>query len=480
MDLNVLFATQVERLKECYAELGHAPNRLQLALQAAVDGEVERSGREIEEAKEQVALLSKQCESYRGVLGETGSASTSLPAPVTLLASIEHKQAELDRLQAIYASRKSQVDKLLARIDEYRALLGDLVPPVDAPSNGVEVQSLPKLSELQATLSWCADEVGRRSSELEETLIAISQLWSDLWEAPDHSDAFDGMVLLHLGIRPLLVDLGQGRTEFAGGFEQTGENSSAPLEATPTRKSGSERELSTVVGGVQRLHKIAPTLDNIAKAADRMGALDAEKERRFALIQRLFDELSLLWKRFDVADEAVDEFVQENTGCTMAVVHTYERELKQMKDLKAEHMTLFISKVREDIASLWDQLLMTEAERRDSLPDFFEDLNDAEGGAGVEPSDELLALHEEKVQELSEEVRVKARPLELVRQYTRLLEEAQELEASAKDTSRLMARGAGQKRDPGRLLREEKMRKRIKVLKPKVRSNGLVAGILAS
>ncbi|UZJ52426.1 hypothetical protein CBS101457_001746 [Exobasidium rhododendri] len=469
MDLNVLFAAQIEQLRQCYAELGHAPERLQSALQNAIDSEVERSTKDITEAKEEIDALKMRCERYHSLLDEPASISTATEQSTTLLVHIKELQAELGRLQSIYASRKAQVDKLVVRIEEYRPILGDQVPIIDldTPPNSTTVLALPRPSELHAILSSCGDEVRKRSLELEKTLKRILQQWSDMWIMPQVESPFEAMVLHHFNVRPLRVELDEGRIEFAGVFVEGEQGSDEHLEATPSRKSGSERELNTHIGSVQLRNAMAPTLENLAIASDRIAELDAEKERRFEKIQTLYDELSSLWKRFDVADEAVDEFVQENTGCTFSVIQAYERELKQMKELKAEHMTMFVSKVREDIATLWDQLLMTEDERRDNFPEFFDDLGDGDE-SGVEPSDELLSLHEEKVKELSDEVKIKAKPLELIRQYNKLLEESQELEASAKDTSRLMGRGNnGQKRDPGRLLREEKMRKRIKVLKPK-------------
>lgn len=47
-----------------------------------------------------------------------------------------------------------------------------------------------------------------------------------------------------------------------------------------------------------------------------------------------------------------------------------------------------------------------------------------------------------------------------------ICEEEKELERVASDQTRLLGRGGG--RDPGRLLREEKMRKRVGKEKPKV------------
>jgi hypothetical protein len=53
-----------------------------------------------------------------------------------------------------------------------------------------------------------------------------------------------------------------------------------------------------------------------------------------------------------------------------------------------------------------------------------------------------------------------------IRKYMEICEEERELERIASDQTRLLGRGVG--RDPGRLLREEKMRKRVGKEKPKV------------
>lgn len=55
-----------------------------------------------------------------------------------------------------------------------------------------------------------------------------------------------------------------------------------------------------------------------------------------------------------------------------------------------------------------------------------------------------------------------------IKKYFDICEEEKELERAAGDQTRLLGRGGG--RDPGRLLREEKMRKRVGKEKPKVRS----------
>jgi protein regulator of cytokinesis 1 len=80
-------------------------------------------------------------------------------------------------------------------------------------------------------------------------------------------------------------------------------------------------------------------------------------------------------------------------------------------------------------------------------------------------TEELLTRHEEEVQQLKEELKQKAGLLAGIKKYMEICGEEQELAASAQDQSRLLGRGP---RDPGRLLREEKMRKRVYKEKPRV------------
>lgn len=83
-----------------------------------------------------------------------------------------------------------------------------------------------------------------------------------------------------------------------------------------------------------------------------------------------------------------------------------------------------------------------------------------------EHTEELLSIHEEEIMRLKDERRMKAPLLAAIKKYFEICEEEKELAAAASDQSRLLGRGP---RDPGRLLREEKMRKRVNKEKPRVR-----------
>ena len=68
---------------------------------------------------------------------------------------------------------------------------------------------------------------------------------------------------------------------------------------------------------------------------------------------------------------------------------------------------------------------------------------------------------------MKDEVELKALLLAKITKYYEICADQKELEKSAADQSRLMGRGT--RGDPGRLLREEKMRKRVQKDLPKVR-----------
>lgn len=78
-----------------------------------------------------------------------------------------------------------------------------------------------------------------------------------------------------------------------------------------------------------------------------------------------------------------------------------------------------------------------------------------------EYTEDLLHLHEKEIERLEEEVESKKNILPKVREWFKLVEDEEELERNEKDPNRFSRRG-------GAMLREEKLRKRVNVLKPKI------------
>lgn len=215
---------------------------------------------------------------------------------------------------------------------------------------------------------------------------------------------------------------------------------------------------------------VEPTPALLAWGHTTLSGLNDLKRRREAHIQGLYDALEGLWRRLGVAAEEMDAFVEANRGSTAAAVQAYEEELERMMECKRGMMGVFIGSAREEIQKLWDELMVGDGERGDFAP-FFDGKSlphRAPASADMIPADEhteeLLTLHEQEISRLKEERRIKAPLLAGIRRYFEICDEERELAAAATDQTRLLGRGP---RDPGRLLREEKMRKRVNKEKPR-------------
>ena len=87
-------------------------------------------------------------------------------------------------------------------------------------------------------------------------------------------------------------------------------------------------------------------------------------------------------------------------------------------------------------------------------------------------SDALLSSHEAEIARLEALKEQRAPILQMIEKHRSLVKDRMDLATSSQDASRLMARGQkGERRDPTRLLREEKMRKRIAKELPKVETD---------
>lgn len=458
----------------------------------------------------------------------SSTSEPSSPDSKPLLQRRAQLQIDQTRLKATYSAKEAQLVRLSAKLQTYVPLLGSFVKvPRDGSQDSVNTEAVPsvtfrdvsqpRIALFEAEIIRCSKEVNARAERLQTSLLEIVQLWSELNfepaqpvapcdehvfqpdQAGDQADCgggtleFDRAILSHLQLEPMHD---QETRTFIGEFistEQPQRRDAASsrsdsraiddlLEQTPTRASlggqpvRDSGDLALQLSSASKTaseplppsHLLEPTEANLARAATKLQWLEAEKQRREMLIQELYDELSELWAKFDVPEEEMDAFVMDHRGSTMDVIQAYQAELDKMKQLKAQHMSLFITKTRERIATLWDSLFLTDHERQASFPPFFIDVS-ADADPNLDeplPTDDILASHEQMIDLLTEQVRVKAPVLKVIGRYKELLDEARQLDESASDGSRLL--GRSNRGDPGRLLREEKMRKRVKVQKPKI------------
>ncbi|RAH49845.1 putative microtubule associated protein (Ase1) [Aspergillus brunneoviolaceus CBS 621.78] len=183
-----------------------------------------------------------------------------------------------------------------------------------------------------------------------------------------------------------------------------------------------------------------------------------EKRGRERKLKDLRTAVEALWERFGIEEGDRKEFLAANRGCGLRTINEFEEELGRLNELKSQNLHLFVEDARVRLQELWDALYFSEEEMIDFTPAFSDVFSDA-----------LLEAHEGEIARLETLKAQRAPALALIDKHRSLLAEREALAISSQDASRLMARGAkGERRDPGKLLREEKMRKRIAKELPKV------------
>ena len=190
----------------------------------------------------------------------------------------------------------------------------------------------------------------------------------------------------------------------------------------------------------------------------RKDKLVEEKRSREKRVKDLKQMVEALWDRLSVEDLDRKRFLAGTRGCGLRVINEFEAELDRLNELKRQNLHLFVEDARFRLQELWDTLYFSEEEMLDFTPAFSDVYSDA-----------LLSAHEGEIARLETLKEQRLPMLEMIERHRSLIRDREDLNASSQDASRLMLKPQkGEKRDPGKLLREEKMRKRITKELPKV------------
>ncbi|KAJ5050530.1 uncharacterized protein L3040_002407 [Drepanopeziza brunnea f. sp. 'multigermtubi'] len=201
--------------------------------------------------------------------------------------------------------------------------------------------------------------------------------------------------------------------------------------------------------------------DDIARLRSKRDKLAEEKKSRERRLKDLKATVEGLWERLGVEEHERKKFCNANRGCGVRQINEFEDELSRLNELKRQNLHLFVEDARYKLQELWDGLYFSEEEMLEFTPAFSDVYSDA-----------LLEAHEQEIERLEALKEQRAPTLDLIEQHRSLVKDRNDLQASSQDASRLLGRGQkGEKRDPTRLLREEKMRKRIAKDLPKVAAN---------
>lgn len=198
--------------------------------------------------------------------------------------------------------------------------------------------------------------------------------------------------------------------------------------------------------------------DDICRLQTRRDRLLEEKNGRERKLKELKVTVEGLWDRLGVEAVSRKMFLSGNRGCGLRAINEFEAELDRLNELKRQNLHLFVEDARYKLQELWDALYFSEEEMLEFTPAFSDVYSDA-----------LLCAHESEIARLEALKEQRAPILQLIDKHQSLVKDRDDLTASSQDASRLLAKSnKGEKRDPTRLLREEKMRKRIAKDLPKL------------
>ncbi|KAL2164315.1 hypothetical protein VTH06DRAFT_3531 [Thermothelomyces fergusii] len=216
-------------------------------------------------------------------------------------------------------------------------------------------------------------------------------------------------------------------------------------------------------GAIVKYYRDAPEQlglheEDIARLRAKRDKLLEEKRNRERRLKDLRSAVEGLWEKLGVEEADRKAFLNSNRGCGIRQINEFEDELERLNELKRQNLHVFVEDARCRLQELWDALYFSEDEMLEFTPAFSDVYSDA-----------LLEAHEREIARLEILKEQRAPTLALIDKHKSLMHDRDELLASSQDASRLMMRGQkGEKRDPGKLLREEKMRKRIAKELPRV------------
>ena len=510
--LSALIESSSAELAELHARLGNPREELEEAINALRTSIHEAISAQVRTVKTHVADVEAECARLEASIellsAATGHAAAPPPqngpggVPRPLLTWREELGREETRLQGVYRAELARCAALQERIRALNAQMSNACELHDKqPTVGtVGEQTLHDVSSawmlhLEQHLEHAQHTYNERRLQLEAQLAEILQLWSELHIAPSvevrqgvavpvadagsdatraEESAFHAAILRYAQQVPEFTADGRFEGTFVPAAEAApgaAADGSTFLAETPTRASEPRRASGLQLGAgapAEEADLLQPTDEVLHQSGVLRAAMEQEKTERESKIQAYYDELCELWMRFDVPEAEMDAFVLDHRGSTLDVVDAYKSELDKMRVLKSQHMSLFILKTRELIQEQWDALFLSDTERESAFPAFFLELPDSEapGADSAVDWDSLLQQHEQMTARLADQLEKRAPLLRLVARYREICDEERALEESANDGSRLL--GRGNRGDPGRLLREEKMRKRVKVQKPKI------------
>ncbi|CAO3630141.1 unnamed protein product [Cunninghamella blakesleeana] len=407
-DLIKQLGSRFERLKLLNNEIGTTETKQKEQIDELYQAIIELADKQINDAISERDYLKQQCQQtyqfivyLKRLMGEyIDDSSKEIHSDSSLTKTLNELEAKKDIVKKHYEKRLVDVKELYQRLREYQTTLGDYVNTELIIENDIDV-SLPTVTCLEEEIRRCENEYVNRAQQVDVGTDRIIQLWKTLGLIPKND--------LEYTVDQL--------------YKETQSDKKVYLYAKLVQESQLNRILQTIA------------------------QLEDIKQQREFRKQEIEQHLYRLWNKLQANDDEKDTFLQNNNGLTSIELNNYEKELDRMLKLKSERVQDFILDARNELEKLWNQLYFSREERNVFTAFESDDYNDI-----------VLEEHENEIERLKHLVEDRKYILDKVEHHMKLLQEVQEFENSTNDPKRLFSKG---QRDPGRLLREEKFRKRI-------------------
>ncbi|XP_063216139.1 protein regulator of cytokinesis 1-like isoform X1 [Bacillus rossius redtenbacheri] len=182
--------------------------------------------------------------------------------------------------------------------------------------------------------------------------------------------------------------------------------------------------------------------------------LSKDLQERQALVLELRTKLTELWDRLSQGIEYREKFLSSVRGCGMSTVDKLKSELTRLEEIKRQNIKKFVEYARRDLEEWWQKCHLSEQQKLSFIP-YHSDCY----------TEDLLELHELEVQKLKYFHQSNIDIFQLVQERQNLWDRMLYIENCTHDKNRLFGNRGG------KLLQEERERKKIQKDLPKIEKN---------
>ncbi|XP_012944498.1 protein regulator of cytokinesis 1 isoform X3 [Aplysia californica] len=198
-----------------------------------------------------------------------------------------------------------------------------------------------------------------------------------------------------------------------------------------------------------------PNMETLKSLHEELQKKNQEMKKEAA---GLWDHLKALWNRLETPDIDREEFELNKEGHSKSVIAALRAEIETCEQLKFQNMQKFVLGIRNELVTWWDKCYFSQ-EQRNAFKHYTDDLLYS---APEDFTEQLLDVHEKELSKVQEYYNRRQHILEKIAQREKLFKEMIVFDEKASDPNRFFNdRG-------GKLLQEEKARKKLMKELPKV------------